>query len=227
MPEQPVKSYARLELLLAVAFALLAAAAVAWWMFTLGQQKESVAVVVAATDLTAPKILKASDITLRQIPRELVPTTALTDVNQLAGQVLTRTKSSREIFTNTDLIYQRDPSSEATLVPGGHVGFVLSGNWLSGPVPHIKKNDFITVYGALPPSRPGDQGDLGVLIRQAQVLSVTYDKDDFPQAILLSLTEATAERILQAHTWQYELAVVVESLQPASASAATSTAKKK
>ena len=125
MPEQPVKNYARLELILAVAFALLAAGAVAYWMFTLGQQKESVAVVVASTDLTAPKILKATDITLRQIPRELAPTTALTDVNQLAGQVLTRTKSSREIFTNTDLIYQRDPSSEATLVPGGHVGFVL------------------------------------------------------------------------------------------------------
>lgn len=223
--EKPTRNYARIELILAIVFAVLAAGAVAWWMFSLGAQKEAISVIVAANDLTAPKIIKANDITIRQIPRELAPLNTLTDPAKLVGQVLTRTKAAREIFTTTDLIYQRDPSSEATLVPAGRVGFVLSGSWLSGPVPKIKKNDFITLYGALPPSGQGDQGDLGVLVRQAQVLSVAYDKDGFPEVLLLSLTEANAERILQAHTWQYQMVVVVESLQNAPAASATSTKK--
>lgn len=213
------------EITIAVIAALVAAAGIGYWMLTLYDAKQTIGVVAASRDLKAPVILTKDDIKTLHLAHEVLPETGVADPEGAIGQVLTRSVSKNEILTTADLIYQRDPSSESTLVPGGQVGFVLPNSWLASPMPRVKKNDFVTVLVGIQ-DRQGAPGGTGVTVKDARVLYVFADKDGFPFSILLALDEDSSRRLLEAKTNQYQIAVVVESAEPSPAAAATSTPTK-
>lgn len=215
-------THTRWEIIGTLTAALAAAAVFFWWMNNLYVEREPVMVVAAAHDLTAPSILRASDIKLLSISRNSLPVTAIVDDRQIVGRVLTKPLSANQVITTHDLIYDRDPDSEATLVPSGYTGFVLPFSWLAAPFPKIKKNDYVSVYMAFPQSRSGASG-AGVLVSNARVLSVSADKDGQPTSVFLALPAEAVGRMLQARAANFSLVVVAEPLP--SSGVATSTAR--
>ena len=212
----------RFELIAAVSLAIFAGVGVFWWLTAIYAAHEPVAVVVAATDLKAPVVLKRLDLAIVRVPREALPETGVVDLNQAVGQVLTRSLSRRQVLTKNDLIYERDPDSEAALVPSGKIGMVVPGTWLASFFPRVKKNDFVSIYVAWPPVKVG-LGGSGALLRNILVLSVSADKDGVPHSLLLALDENGVERLTQAHASQLQLVVVAESAQTVSVSAVPSS----
>lgn len=215
-------NHSRLEILGALLAALIAAGAIFWWLTNLYNEREPQSVVAAATDLSAPRVLKEADLITLQISRRSLPDTAVVEADQIVGQVLTRSLSAREVVTTADLVYNRDPGSEATLVPTGLVGFVLPGGWLTSGFPKIKKNDFITIMSVWPATGAPrfSPAGAGPIARGIPVLSVSADKDSAPSAVFIALTSELVGRLMQLHASGYPLAVVAE---PANTAAATST----
>lgn len=208
--------HTRLENIGVIVAALFAAGGVGWWMVHFAGQKEFVSVMAAKKNLVAPLTISANDLAVINVPRESLPLTALIDAKEIIGKVLTRSVSAREILTTQDLVYDRDPNSASALVPQGKTGFVLPSSWLAAPFPKVKKNDFITVYVAFPPTRAVSAGG-GVVLSFARVLAVSADKDGNPGSLLLALDDNAVGRISQAHAGSYQLTAAVESAEPAEA----------
>lgn len=207
-------SHSKLEIIFSLFAAGLAAVGLFWWMNNLHSQKQLVSVVMAAKNLAAPLIIKESDLKIVSAPRELLPKNGLTQIPAAAGRLLTRSKTENETITSQDLVYNRDPNSDAALVTTGAVGFVLPGSWLSGQMPKIKRNDFISLYFVYPAGR-GATGGAGALLRSVPVLNVLKENDSGgPGAVLLNLTSEAVGKLLQAHASQYPLVLVVESAAP-------------
>ena len=209
----------RLEIVVSIVLALLAAGGVWYWQSLWSRSQELVPVAAAARDLTAARLLVASDVIMIKIPRQALPAIALVDPARAVGQPLVRSKAAREILTAADVGRQYDPTSEAALVSPGRLGFLLPANWLAAAMPRLKKNDAVTIYGA-GASLAGRASAVGAIARLVTVLRVTDDKEGIPAAVLLSVDEPTVERLLQARTAQYQLIMVVE---PASSPFTTST----
>ncbi|MSU75728.1 MAG: hypothetical protein EXS55_04415 [Candidatus Magasanikbacteria bacterium] len=210
--------FTRLEILGAILAAMVVAGAIFWWMINLYDERQPLTVLAARADLTAPRMLKIGDLKTLNISRESLPQTAVVDINQVVGQVLTRSLSANEVITTKDLIYDRDPNSEATLVPAGFSGFTLPSAWLSAPFPKVKKNDSISIYAAFPPTRTSGN-NAGILASSIRVLSSETNKDGQSTAVLLALTPDIISRLIQARAANYQMIVAVEasgsSLAPA------------
>lgn len=207
-------NHSKLEIIFSLLAAGLAAVGLFWWMNNLSSQKQLVSVVVAAKNLETPKNINESDLKIVNAPRELLPKNGITQINVAVGRLLTRQKSENEIITSKDLVYNRDPNSDAALVTPGAVGFVLPGSWLSGPMPKIKRNDFVSLYFSFPAGR-NQVGGAGALLKSVPILSVLKESESGgPGAVLLNLTGEAVGKILQAHASQYPLVLVVESAAP-------------
>lgn len=211
----------RLELGLAMIAALAAAWGIWYWMATVIDKQATIGVVAAAIDLSAPRRIEKEDIKVLHLPRAALPGNAVADPEGIIGHALTRSVSENEVITTTDLAYDRDPSSDSALIPNEAIGFVLPSSWLAAPMPKVRKNDFVTILAALRQNR-GAAGVAGVLLRDARVHGATGAGS--PEAVLLGITIDEAERLLQAHTSEYDLVVITASAQPnKSGTAPTST----
>ncbi len=201
----------RFELALALMAAIAAGWGIWYWMLTITDKQATIGVVAAAYDLSAPRKIVKEDIKILHLPRAALPGSAIADPEGIVGHVLTRSVVESEIITTADLVYDRDPSSDATLIQGDAIGFVLPSSWLAAPMPKVRKNDFVTILAALRGAK-GTAGIAGVLLSGARVHGTTGSGS--PETILLGITTDEAERITQAHTTDYNLVVVVESAKP-------------
>lgn len=203
------------EFVAALFLALIAAASLYAWTRSFVRGYQMISVPRAARELAAPQRLVASDISLVDMPQASVPPGVVTNIDKLVGSVVTRPLVAGSWFTSYDVVYGRDPGSDAALLLPGTVGLLLPATWFLGALPAVKMHDFIDIFAV-----PGRGGAGVLLLSHAPVERVASGKNDEPNAILVSVLPNDVRRVAEARASQMGLVMVVWSATSASSTPA-------
>ncbi len=198
------------EWFVALVLATFTAAGLWWYLNSLRSDHSLQAVITVQKDLPVRHTLAQSDVATTLVPARLIPLSAIRTSTLLVGHVLTHSLNKGEIVVKNDFVADRDPDSEAVLIPEGQLGIVLPSNWLSAPLPRVKKNDLVTIYIATASSANMLQNN-GVLIKSVPILTVKSTKDGALENIFVALSPTQVAAILQARASQFHLLVAAES----------------
>lgn len=209
------------EFFAALALAIIFGVATVAWFKKIESKNETVKVARAAADLRAPKIIRAEDLAVTDVPSALVPGGALKNPDKLVGMVLTRDIIKDGWFSEYDMVYGRDPSSDGTVLPAGSLGAVLPANWFVGPLPRVRARDFVYIFAANP-RVSGNLGKSGLLVGNLPVTRVETQKDQ-TASIVVVLNAKQAEALVEARAGQIPMLLTVASVSDNSMSSSTAS----
>lgn len=164
---------------------------------------ETVSVPVAARDLVSGTTLTPEDFVQKNFPVDLVATSAITDVEQLSGQILIEPVTSGDIFRKNVFVGGAGVSFSGEIEPGKTViAFPISdllsqtGVFVAGD----RIDLLITRVGAVPdPSVPGDTGMLtGYSVQNVRIMRVLgttpteTNPNPTPTALLIEISPEDA-----------------------------------
>lgn len=201
--------------MVAVILAIAAFAIFGYWALSLADSAEQIAVVAAASDLKAPRILVTKDLVQLRVRRDSLPATAVAKMEDAIGLTLLHSISAKQILTINELSKGVDPTLAGFQIPQGLQGMVLSTAWLAGPMPKVKHKDTVTllVSGA---GKSGTQST-GIIAQGVPVLTAEAGTDGVVQRILIAIDMKVAATLLQARANNLLIEVIVDGVGPADA----------
>lgn len=188
------------ELVLFLVLAVLSGASVFFWLKNIESRYQLVSAPRARVALSAPVVIKADDIEMIKVPAAALPENAILKQADLVGAVLTRPLTKGAWFTKLDLVYERDPESDATLAPAGLVAVVLPGTWFLNPLPKIKPHDYLQIFLSAGTLKSGETKT--VIFKTLLVLRSVAGKDNAPSSVLVAATPDDAKDLAKARANQ-------------------------
>lgn len=203
------------QLIVSILLGLIAFLVTNIWAETLKEKSDTVQIVVAAKDISAPAVLKNKDLVVWDYRKDSVPDSAVRaeDIGSLMDVTLIQPVSKGQMITQNVIIGKVDPELGGFEVPSNAKGFLLSASWSNAPLPRVKKGDTITIaYG-----KSGADKDLvGIVTQNAPVLGAEIDEDGTVNSIRLAIDKTLAVSLVQLQVNSYELVVTVDGIAPES-----------
>lgn len=200
------------QLALALSLALVSFVVFGYWSLTVLDRAESVQVVAAAKDLTAPRVLTKGDLKIIQLPRGSVPENVLVEIKDAVGITLIHPLAPSQLLTLNEVAGKLDTSLGGYIIPQGKYGFVFPASWTLNPLPKVKTGDTVTLVV----SAAGKTGErqTGIVGRALPVRGVREAGDGSLQSLVLAVDLPTALTILQTRANNLLLSVLVDGSGP-------------
>lgn len=168
-------------------------------------QNQLVEVVVAKTDLAAPKTLEPSDLSLIQLPQKWVPTSAQTSVETLRGKTLRRSLEANEVLVKLDTQDDLNPDSVSAQFDQAFA-FTLGEDWLVAKLPNLKPGDTVDILATNP-----EANTEATTVVAAALRVITLDKAGARKNLVINTTAEQAQALLFTRGLRLPMQVITHS----------------
>ena len=163
-------------------------------------------VVVAGADLPMGKKLVATDLKIKEWPKELAPSGCFSDTSGLAGRVINIPVYKEETIMKSKLAPIGSEGGFSSIIPPGMRALTVSVNTSSGVSGFILPNARVDVLVTVPAHNQRSESTTKIILEDIKVLAVdqTFERDnDKPvivQTVTLLVEPTEAEKLVLAST---------------------------
>ncbi len=170
------------------------------------QNKEALLdVVVAVKSIDGPKVIEASDVEVKKIPRRYLPETFFTSVEEVEGNVIVPDAIVGEVLLQKHFQGKLDPKSISAKFESDYA-FTLDEEWLIARMPELRPNDRIDILA----SNPKGSIDQTLVIAQ-NIKVIEIQKGKSKRTLVLQMTQEQAQPVIFARGLRLPMQVLVHS----------------